>query len=295
MNFIEALLLGLLQGLAEFVPISSSGHLILAERFFGLHETQLLFDLVLHLGTLIAVILFYWEDVWNAVSGFTKASIAGIQERSVESFRRFDGARLAVLIVLATIPTGIIGVMIDRAIEPKNEAPLIADAFLPTVICAALVINGFILISTRFFAPKEDELPQRTSPWSLWNITPMIAILIGVSQGLAALPGFSRSGLTITAAILLGVYRVESARFSFLLSIPAVLGAFVLKFNMDLFTGTDGMSTLIMYLAAAAVAGISGYITLILLVKMLKKAQFQHFAWYSWAAGITGLLLLHYI
>lgn len=293
MNFIEALLLGLLQGLAEFVPISSSGHLILAERFFGLKETQLLFDLVLHLGTLIAVILFYWEDVWNAVSGFTKASIAGIQERSIESFRRFDGARLAVLLVLSTLPTAVIGVMIDRAIEPKHSAPLIPDAFLPTVICAALIINGFILISTRFFAPEEPT--ERKNPWSLWNITPMIAILIGVAQGLAALPGFSRSGLTITAAILLGVYRVESARFSFLLSIPAVLGAFVLKFNTDLFIGTDGMSTLIMYLAAAAVAGISGYLSLIVLVKMLKKAQFQHFAWYSWAAGITGLILLNFL
>lgn len=293
MNFIEALLLGLLQGLAEFIPVSSSGHLILAERFFGLEDTQLLFDLALHLGTLVAVVLFYWQDVWNAVTGFSKASIAGIQTRSLESFRRFEGARLAVLLVLATIPTAIIGLMIDRAIEPKDAAPLISPAALPTVICIALIINGFILISTRFFAP--DQPTERKSPWSLWNITPMIAILIGVSQGLAALPGFSRSGLTITAALLLGVWRVESARFSFLLSIPAVLGAFVLKFNTELFAGLGGMNTLLMYLAATIVAGVSGYISLVLLVKMLKKAQFQHFAWYSWAVGILGLIFLQFI
>lgn len=293
MNFIEALLLGLLQGLAEFIPVSSSGHLILAERFFGLEDTQLLFDLALHLGTLVAVVLFYWQDVWNAVTGFSKASIAGIQTRSLEAFRRFEGARLAVLLVLATIPTAGIGLMIDRAIEPKDAAPLISPAALPTVICIALIINGFILISTRFFAP--DQPTERKSPWSLWNITPMIAILIGVSQGLAALPGFSRSGLTITAALLLGVWRVESARFSFLLSIPAVLGAFVLKFNADLFAGLGGMNTLLMYLAATIVAGVSGYISLVLLVKMLKKAQFQHFAWYSWAVGILGLIFLQFI
>ncbi|MBA2663380.1 MAG: undecaprenyl-diphosphate phosphatase [Bradymonadaceae bacterium] len=290
MNFIEALLLGLLQGLTEFLPISSSGHLILGERFFGIPETQLLFNIVLHLGTLVAVTLFYRKDVYNAVTGFTKGSIAGVQTRTLEAFRRFEGARLAVLLVLATIPTGVIGVLINRLIEPDDAAPWIAPAVLPSVICAALIVNGFILMSTRFFS--DDKAPTRESNWSLWNITPTVAILIGVAQGLAVLPGFSRSGLTITAAIWLGVVRIESARFSFLLSIPAVLGALVLKFNADLFTGIDGPLIFTMFIAAAAVAGVAGYLTLIVLVKMLKKAQFQHFAWYSWAVGIIGLILL---
>ncbi|MFU8804981.1 MAG: undecaprenyl-diphosphate phosphatase, partial [Bradymonadaceae bacterium] len=214
MNFIEALLLGLLQGATEFLPISSSGHLMLGERFFGIPEPQLLFNVMVHLGTLVAVTLFYRKDVWGAVTGVTKAAIAGVQERSIEAFRQVEGARLGVLIVLATIPTGILGVLIDRAIEPNNGDPFIVPELLPTVICALLVVNGFILMSIRWFS--DDKAPRREGRWTLWNITPTIAIWIGVAQGLAVLPGFSRSGLTIVAAILLGVLRVESARFSFL-------------------------------------------------------------------------------
>lgn len=290
MNFIEALLLGLLQGATEFLPISSSGHLMLGERFFGIPEPQLLFNVIVHVGTLVAVILFYRKDVWGAVTGFTKAAMAGIQERSIESFRRFEGARLAILLILATIPTGVLGVAIDRVLEPKSGTPLLAPEFLPILICSLLIINGFILISVRWFSDEKARL--REGGWSLWNITPTVAIWIGLAQGLAVLPGLSRSGLTITAAILLGVMRVESARFSFLLSIPAVLGALVLKFDLALFSGIGGFSTLITYVCAGIAAGVIGYLSIIVLVKMLKNAQFQHFAWYCWAVGAAGLAWL---
>jgi undecaprenyl-diphosphatase len=287
MNFIEALLLGLLQGMTEFLPISSSGHLMLGERFFGIAEPQLLFNVMVHVGTLVAVTLFYRKDVWGAVSGVTKAAIAGVQERSIEAFRRFEGARLGVLLVLATIPTGILGVLIDRAIEPKSGDPWLTPSLLPYLICILLIINGFILMSARWFGREKGTL--REGKWTLWNITPSIALWIGLAQGLAVLPGFSRSGLTITAAILLGVLRVESARFSFLLSIPAVLGALVLKFDPDLFTGVGGWSTLVSYVCGGIVAGVVGYWSIVVLIKMLKNAQFEHFAWYCWAAGLAGL------
>lgn len=286
MSFLEAILLGLLQGATEFLPVSSSGHLVLGERFFGIEEPNLLFTVILHIGTLVAVTLFYHRDVVGAAKGMVTATIDGVKERSLDSFRRHQGARLGVLLILATIPTAIVGLLIDRAIEPAGN-PLIPPADIPLFICVMFIINGFVLFSARLF--KDKDFPERGGRWTLWNITPMIALLIGLSQGLAAIPGVSRSGTTITVALALGVWRAESARFSFLLSIPAILGALVLKLDPALFATAEGLTTLATYTAAAAVAGIVGYLSIIVLVKMLQKAQFWHFSWYSWAIGILGL------
>ena len=290
MSFLEAVLLGILQGLTEFLPISSSGHLMLGERFFGIEEPDLFFNVVVHVGTLVAVTLFYRKDIIDAVSGIWEATLQGVEERSIAAFRRTEGARLGVLLVLGSIPTAFIGYMLHGPLSVGG-----GDSIdMVYVICTLLIVNGFILLSGKFV--DESKIEERGGAWTLWNITPMVAILIGVFQGLAVLPGFSRSGLTIIAALWLGVYRAESARYSFLLSIPAVGGATLL----ETLSGRDAMELMTLggpaeyatYGLAGILAGIIGYVSILVLVKMLKKAQFWHFSWYCWALGIGGLTVM---
>lgn len=290
MTFLESIILGIVQGLTEFLPISSSGHLMLGERFFGIEEPDLFFNVVVHVGTLIAVTLFYRKDVYDAVRGIWNAAVAGIKERSVEAFRRSEGARLGVLLVLGSIPTAIIGLALHGPLAIGGGE----QVDLAVIICSLLIVNGFILWAARFV--DQEQMEERTGRWTLWNVTPMVAILIGVAQGFAVLPGFSRSGLTIVAALWLGVYRVESARYSFLLSIPAVAGATMLETvrgadAAELFT-LGGPADYAAYGLAGVVAGIIGYVSILVLVKMLEKAQFWHFSWYCWAVGAGGLVFL---
>lgn len=291
MTFLEAIILGFVQGLTEFLPISSSGHLMLGEYFFGYEEPNLLFNVVLHMGTLVAVTLFYRKDVFDAVGGAWGATVIGLRERSLSAFREKEGARLAVLLVLAMIPTVVIGLLL----RPFVSANALSDpSHLPYAIFIMLIITGCILFSARFC--NDENAKERTGNWTLWNITPQVALWIGVAQGLAVMPGFSRSGLTIVAALWLYVYRAEAARFSFLLSIPAVAGAMVLEtvlnFSPEALGSVEGLADVGMYASAALIAGIVGYLSILVLVNMLKKAHFWHFAWYCWVVGIGGLAFL---
>lgn len=290
MGFWEAIILGLVQGATEFLPISSSGHLMLGERFFGFEDPNILLNVILHLGTLLAVMYFYRQDLFRLVAGVGTALQQGLKERSLDAFRQEEGARLAVLLFLAMIPTGVIGL----ALYPFVSTSALEDAtYLPHAICAMLIVTGFILFSAKF--RRDENIQDRGGKWTLWNITPMVALGIGVAQGIAVLPGFSRSGLTIVAALWLWVYREKAARFSFLLSIPAILAALLVEtyksFNAEALSSATAVDVAT-YGAAALVAGVVGYLSIILLVNMLKKAAFWHFAWYCWAAGTIGLTIL---
>jgi undecaprenyl-diphosphatase len=286
MSILDALLLGILQGITEFLPISSSGHLIIGQQLLGMSEPKLLFDIILHVGTLVAVIGFYRRDVGQVVVGLKDGVKGFFETRSLESFAEPEGARLAILTLLATIPTGIIGLFLEDLIDPAPGAePLITAR----VVAGILIVNGCILFSNRFLGKKPPV--ERDTTWSLWNITPALAVVIGIAQGIAVTPGISRSGTTITVALLLGVMRVQGARFSFLISIPAILGALLLKFDLQVFTGASTQE-LIAFAAGAAAAAAVGYLSILLLVEMLKKARFHHFSWYCWAVGIAGLILL---
>lgn len=286
MSILDAVLLGLIQGLTEFLPISSSGHLVIGQHLLGIDEPQLLFDIILHVGTLLAVIAYYWKDVRDVVVGLKDGLTGFARTRSLDSLAAPKGARLAYLTILATVPTGLIGVFLEKKLDPPAGAePL----FTAPVVAGILIVNGFILFINRFLTTRKPV--ERTSTWSLWNITPLLAIAIGVAQGIAVTPGLSRSGLTITCALLLGVMRVEAARFSFLISIPAIVGALVLKFDLATFTHAS-THELIAFGLGAVVSAAVGYAAILILVEMLKKARFHHFAWYCWAVGILGLVLL---
>lgn len=286
MSILEALLLGLIQGITEFLPISSSGHLVISQHLLGVKEPELLFDIILHVGTLLAVVAYYWADIREVVRGLFTGIKDFFATRSIDRLAEPQGARLAWLTILATLPTGIIGLGIEKLIDPpEGTEPLITAK----VVAGLLIINGFILFANRFLGQTRPE--TRESTWSLWNITPMVAVGIGIAQGIAVTPGFSRAGLTITIALALGIMRVQAARFSFLISIPAILGALVLKFDLTMFT--DATPTeLIAFGAGAVTAAAVGYASILLLVEMLKKARFHHFSWYCWVVGILGVALL---
>jgi undecaprenyl-diphosphatase len=285
MSILEAILLGALQGLTEFLPVSSSGHLKLGQYLLEIREPQLLFDIVLHLGTLLAVVAFYWRDVREVVVGLYQGSTGLLRSKRWADFTEPQGARLALLAVVATVPTGIIGVFLDRIIDPSDGEPLVTAH----VVAALLLVNGAVLFVNRFLGkgPTKD----RSASLSLWNITVPVAIGIGIAQGFAVMPGFSRSGLTITCALALGILRVEAARFSFLISIPAILAALVFKFDASVFTGATTNELLSFGLGAIA-AGAVGYVAILILVETLKKARFHHFSWYCWAVGLAALAFL---
>ena len=285
MTLLEAIILGAVQGATEFLPISSSGHLVLGNELMGLGEPNLLFDIVLHVGTLVAVMGYYRRDIWAVIRDLYLGITNGLKERSIDAFLAGEGARLAVLVVLASIPTGVLGLLLERVLDPEGGERLVTAS----VVCGILIVNGAMLFSNRWLMDREAE--DRKGRWTLWGVTPLIALGIGLIQGIAVMPGVSRSGATITLALLLGVSRNEAARFSFLLSIPAILGALVLKLDPAIFAGA-GAQTAAPYLVGAAVAALVGLVCLVWLVKLLRDARFHHFAWYCWAVGITGLVLL---
>lgn len=281
MNLLESIILGMVQGATEFLPVSSSGHLVIGQYFLGVKEPGLLFDIILHVGTLLAVVFFYRRDVYLLVRDTLWGLRTLLATRSIAKALERTGTRIAAFIVLATIPTGLMGVGIGKILEPDDGSVIVTPAF----VFGMLIFNGIILFSNRFVKDAPMDVDD-------WNLTWKKALIVGLTQGFAVLPGISRSGTTITTALYLGVSRPEAARFSFLLSIPAILGAVVLKFDPSVFSGEDGGSAILIYTAGAVAAGAVGYLCLKLLVSLLQKARFFHFAWYSWAVGVLGLLYL---
>lgn len=284
MTWLEAIVLGIVQGATEFLPISSSGHLSLGHVLLGVKEPELLFDIVLHVGTLVAIVLFYRADVW----GVLRDTQTGLREmRETGDWRAFfkgEGTRLALLVAVATVPTGLLGVMLGELIDPDDGASLVT----PKIVCGLLVVNGFILFANRWLMDRDAE--PREGLLRVWNLGIGTAILVGIAQGLAVVPGISRSGTTITAALLLGTTRANAARFSFLMSIPAILGAVVLKFDTSVFSGGHGAELVLTYLTGAILAGVVGYLCLRWLISLLKNARFHHFSWYCWIVGGIGLI-----
>ncbi len=287
----------MIQGATEFLPISSSGHLKLGQHLLGWTEPNLLFDVVLHVGTLLSVMLFYRADIQMVLVDGWRGLTQGARERSLRQAIAPEGVRLALFVLLATLPTGLIGLGLESIIDPDTGPALIT----PVMVCGLLMVNGAILIANAYFLKRErrarrarasdPESSEDASPgFRLWAMTPAIALAIGVAQGMAVLPGLSRSGLTITVALALGVQRLHAARYSFLLSVPAIVGALILKLDPSLLKAD--LAQLLPFLFGAAAAAGVGYLCLVLLTRMLQRARFHHFAWYCWAVGILGLILL---
>lgn len=270
MEIHQAIILGLVQGLTEFLPISSSGHLVLVQHFFGLHEAEVVFDIGLHLGTLIAVLFYFRQDLASMVSALVDAMTKGLK-KEITAAKAFENPdiRLAGLIVIGTLPTVVIGLAFHQ----------IAETLFTSValVGLALLVTGLLLWLTRI-------LPSRNSV--IGDFSLKMALIIGLVQGLAIIPGISRSGSTIATGLFLGLSREMSARYSFLLCIPAICGAAILNLK-----GLSSAETLplTVLMTGMAVACVSGYLALSLLVFIVKKGQLFAFAPYCWILGLVSL------
>lgn len=270
MTWIEVITLAVVQGLTEFLPVSSSGHLSLLENLFGVREPQTLFDLSLHLGTMVAVTWYFREVVWDVVAGTTGWASARLRG-AAPTARQSEAARLAGLVALASIPTAVIGVTLGSRMEMWSSRPSVTGALL--------VFNGLVLMTT--LAPSRQTSTLAGFP--AWK-----AVLVGVAQGVAIMRGVSRSGSTIVAATRLGMHGKDAARFSFLLFLPAVVGGFIIEARHGL--PESGHVTV----WQAAVGGLCafgvGVGALALLMRALVAGRLYWFGPYCMAVGVTALL-----
>lgn len=261
-TILNILVLALLQGLTELLPISSSAHLILVPAITGWPDQGLMVDAALHLGTFCAILLYFWRDVWGMLTGLGTA---------LTGPRNNPGSRLAMQIVIATIPAVILGLLI------KDYAETVFRSV--TLIAFNAIFFGLLLFAADRYGARNRDLSQST-----WRH----ALLIGLAQALALVPGTSRSGITMTAAMGLGYDRVSAARFSFLISLPVTFGAGLLGVYQIIKTGHDGE------LAAAALAAggafLSSLATVAFLMSWLRRASFLPFVVYRVILGI-GLLI----
>ena len=271
MTYLSSFLLGLVQGLAEFLPISSSGHLSIAQNLLGLNtEIPEFFDVLLHLGTLVAVFVAYWRDICDMVAELIHGVgdlVHGTTPRQVPPARR-----LILLIIVGTLPLFIL-LPIHKQVQALSNNMVF--------IGAALVVTGFLLFACDLV--RKGKKTERTA-------TIADVLVVGLGQAIATLPGISRSGMTITTGCFMGFERKFAVRFSFLLSIPAVLGANILSLKDAL---DDGIiwAEVPMYVVGVITAAVVGYACIRLLRLVAEKGRFGAFAYYCWAVGLLTLLL----
>lgn len=265
MTILQAIILGILQGATEFLPVSSSGHLVLIPWLLNWNPPGLTFDTTVHLGTLVAVVIYFWRDIWQIVLGVLKT----LRTRTLDDFY----GRLGWLLVVGSIPAALAGYLLNDLFESLFGTPTLVSVFL--------LITGAIL----FFSEK---VATRTR--NLESIGWKDGILIGLAQAAAIAPGISRSGSTIAAGLALGIKREAAARFSFLLALPIIFGAWALQFKDALAVGIpSGQITLLV--AGFAAAAITGYAAIHFLLSYLRRRGLMAFVWYVWAFGLFTLVV----
>lgn len=263
MELFKAIILGIIQGLTEFLPVSSSGHLVLAKHYLNFKNPDINFEIILHLGSIFAVIIFFRKDIISLLKSlflFKNKEAIHIKNRNTIFY-----------ILVATTVTGILGLYFEEILT-KTFSYLYIPSFM-------LIITGFILFISDRIEPKgikTDQLGVKKS------------ILIGLSQAFAILPGISRSGTTIAVGIFSGLDREEAAKFSFLLSIPAILGANIHKLSSLLKLDS---SLWMPYLLGTVAAFVSGYAVISFLISIVKKQKLKYFAYYCWTVAIITLIL----
>ena len=287
MNVGKALLMGLIQGLTEFLPVSSSGHLAIIKQLFNMDtDSGILFDVLLHVATLAAICVVYFKDVArlfmeligiitdvfnNAVTFFKSmgdGKSAKYRRIITSSYRRF-----AVLIIISTIPTGILGILLDDVVECAS---------------ASIIATGISLIGTGGILLLADFLPGGEKKPKTANFGD--AFCVGTAQGIATLPGISRSGSTITACLLCGFDRRFAVKYSFIMSIPAILGALLLeltKLGSEHVTGGEVGC----YFLGMIVAAVVGFFALMLVMKLVMSRYFKYFGFYCMALGVVSIVI----
>ena len=268
MDYIELLkaaVLGAVQGLTEFLPISSSGHLVIGSELLDFEQQGVVFDVFVHLGTLLAVIVVFRREIWQMVQAPFKA-FSGSGDKESRMYLLWD-----VYVIVATIPAVIAGLFLKAHIEFLFDS-------LPLVF-SMLLITAALMILT----PKLKEKKVKLNGWR--------SLLIGCAQACAIMPGLSRSGSTIFMGMLLGVNRETVARFSFIMSIPAILGAAVLQVS-DLADQPFNAESVINIMVGTAMAAISGYLAIVLLLDIVRRNRLQYFGYYCICVALAGFVIL---
>ncbi len=262
MTYLNAVILGAVQGLAEFLPVSSSGHLAVLQNFMDLGEIPLLFDILLHIATLGVVFIVFWDRIWRII----KSLIRRITGKSEDEDR--ENIRLFLVILLATVFTGVLGLVIEKFDVGRNVK----------AVFILFIVTGIILILSRKREGKETYGTAGVKH----------GIITGLAQGIGVLPGISRSGITISAALFSGMNREQAGEFSFLLSIPAILGALVLQLkDAGSLFGSVSAGVVVSGMISAFVVGL---VSLKLLIKLVKKGNLYYFSFYLIPLGIAGLI-----
>lgn len=271
MTVFTSFLLGLIQGVAEFLPISSSGHLAIAQNLLNLQaEIPAFFDVLLHLGTLLAVFVAYWQDIKDMVVEFF-CGIGDLVHHSTPTPVP-PARRLILLIILGTLP-------LFAVLPIKDKVQGLSDNMI--FIGAALIVTGFLLFASDMI--RKGRKTERNATW-------LDVLIVGAGQAIATMPGISRSGMTISAGCFTGFERKFAVRFSFLLSIPAVLGANILSLK-DAFEAGIVWGEVPIYLVGVVTAAVVGYLCIRLLRMIADKGRFGAFAYYCWAVGLLTLVL----
>ena len=268
MSYFEAIILGLVQGLAEFLPISSSGHLALLQQWFGIQEDKvLLFAVLLHVGTLISVFIVYWRDIaelivelFLTIKDLCTGKGLRLQERPVR--------KLGIMIIVATIPTGIIGILFNDLFDS------LYNSIIPIGI--GLIITGFLLVMAERMGASNRGIEQM----NFRN-----ALFIGTVQGIAICPGISRSGSTLFGSLICNLDRKFAVKFVFLISIPSILGSAVMEAPAALESRFD-MAQLGPVLVGMIVAAVSGLIAIKTMIKIVSDKKLNYFSYYVWALGL---------
>lgn len=271
MGYFEAVVLGLLQGLAEFLPISSSGHLALAQNLFGVEADKvLLFAVLLHLGTLIAVFVAYWRDIWElivelcvTIKDLCTGKGLRLEERPVR--------KLGVMIIVATIPTAVIGLLFNDFFEGLYSSMV--------AVGIGFLITGVLM----FLAEKMGSANRDIRKMNCRN-----AVFVGVLQGIAIYPGISRSGSTLVGGLTTGLKREFAVKFAFLISIPSILGSVVLEAPKAL-EGDLDPSLLGPILAGMLVAAVSGYFAIKTMIRIVSNKKLSYFSYYVWILGLCTI------
>jgi undecaprenyl-diphosphatase len=284
-TLIQAALLGVVQGLTEFLPVSSSAHLILARLFFGFDGDRfgLPFDVAIHIGTLLAVVVYFRRDLRAMVQSLPDLFRPGVAKpgRAVDIERQdvrrgTEGARLIWMLAIASIPAVIVGLLFGDAIEERFRSPVV------TAFTLSLGAVG-LFAAERFGSKQRNEE----------SLTIAEGFLIGCAQAAALVPGVSRSGATITVAVLLGLRRAEAARFTFLLGIVAILGAAVLKFP-DMLAGGLGGEAAGLFAVGILTSAVVGYLAVKYFIRFLASHSLDLFAWYriALAAAVVAWIVV---
>ena len=271
MTLLQAVFLGLIQGLTEFLPVSSSGHLVLAETIFRIpFSGNIAFAVFVHFGTFLSLLTFFRAEVLKML---ISVAIATRRPRFIlQLYRDNEYFRLAVLILLGSIPAAIVGFSFKEEVEE-----FFSD---PKLVAVMLMITGFVLMWTRKAKPKEGRDVKLGS-----------SLLIGIAQAAAIIPGISRAGTTISTGLFLGVSQANSARFSFLLALPVIFGATAMKVG-EMIAELPPSEVLFSYIGGTTSAYVSGLIAIKVLLEILKKGKFSWFAYYCYVVGAAGILFI---